>query len=487
MIDSTTLSLLGDWKTFSLMLILAVFILYLARTYAHQAIKGFCRLISSVFRVAASAMDSTRKQLKERNREVLLEQGQQQVSRDLEREFFEISRFVQRDLGGYPQLQRQIQEEITHIHDDYQKSGQVPSALPEWVEAVDSVSKIKASDNANALNSKILDQIHNSAERQHRDNLEQARKDSAERHKCLKSMTGHWRKLSDSVDEVGGRLKEIITRSNNIDEHMTKFNDITQGTDSAVRALRASSITQFLIALIVVTIAIGGAYFNFHLIALPMSEMVGSTQRIGGVKVADLAALVIICLEMTAGIFLLESIRVTKLFPLIGSMDDRIRRVIMVASASVLIILASTESALAFMRDQIAGDLANLRASLAGIEADTSIEAGGLSVWIPLIANMTLGFILPLALTMIAIPLEYLLQTGRTVFGGILEVILSLLTSILRILASSLRHLARFLTSIYDFCIALPLWIEAMIIKTKRQTNTRTDNDDTLIEDRGIF
>ncbi len=485
MIDSTTVSLLSDWKTFSLMLILAVVILYLARTYAHQAIRGLCGLVASAFRIGATAMESTRKQLKARNREVLLEQGQAHIARDLEREFFEISRFVQRDLGGYPQLQRQIQEEITAIHDDYQQSGQVPSALPEWVEAVDSVSKIKASENTNALNSKILEQIHNSAEKQHRDNLEQARKDSAERHKCLKAMTGHWRKLTDSVDEVGDRLKEIITRSENIDAHMKKFNDITQGTDSAVRALRASSITQFLIALIVVAIAIGGAYFNFHLIALPMSEMVGSTQRIGGVKVADLAALVIICLEMTAGIFLLESLRITKLFPLIGSMDDKIRRIITIASAAVLIILASTESALAFMRDQIAGDLANLRASLAGVEESGLAEAHGLNVWIPLVANMTLGFILPLALTMIAIPLEYLLQTGRTVFGGIIEFVLSLLTTSLRILASSLRSLARFLINIYDFMIALPLWIEAMVVKNREKASSRPKQDETL--DGGIY
>lgn len=456
--------LFHDWVTFSLALCVAVLILYLARSYAHHAINGVFRLLSTTFRLAASASESTRKQLRARNREVLLEQGYEQVSRDLEREFFEISRFVQRDLGGYPQLQRQIQEEITQIHDDYHKSGQVPSSLPEWIDAVDSVAKIKASDKGSALNSKILEQIHQSAEQQHRENLTHARADAAERHKLLKSMTGYWRKLADSVDEVGDRLKEIVTRSQNIDKHMNKFNEIHQGTDSALRSLRASSITQFLIAAIVVAIAIGGAYFNFHLIALPMSEMVGSTQRIGSVKVADLAALVIICLEITAGIFLLESLRITKLFPLIGAMDDRVRRIIMLASAIVLVVLAATESALAFMRDQIAGDLENLRASLAGIDAGL-VAGSGLNEWIPLAANMTLGFILPLALTMIAIPLEYLLQTGRTVVGGVIEMLLSALTLILRLVANSLRHLSRLCVSLYDFTIAAPLWIEAQVIK----------------------
>lgn len=462
--------LTASWASFSLTLLVSVIVLYLARSYAHQAIGGLFSMLANIFKLASKAADSTRTQLKERNREVLLEQGYEQVARDLEREFFEISRFVQRDLGGYPQLQRRIQEEISQIHDDYQESGQVPVSLPEWVDAVDSVAKIKSSEKGSALNSKILEQIHQSAEQQHRENLEAAREDAAERHKLLKSMTRYWRKLSDSVDEVGDRLKEIVTRSNNIDKHMAKFNEINEGQESVVRALRSSSITQFLIAAIVVVIALGGAYFNFHLIALPMSEMVGSTQRVAGVKVADLAALVIICLETTAGIFLLESLRITKLFPLIGAMDEKGRRIIAIASGVVLVTLASTESALAFMRDQIAGDLANLRASLAGVEANAGLVHSGMSEWIPLAANMTLGFILPLALTMIAIPLEYLLQTGRTVVGGIIEVALSMCTLVLRTVSATLKRLGKFTINLYDFIIAVPLWIETAVKAYRKGT-----------------
>ncbi|VUD52002.1 hypothetical protein TDB9533_01543 [Thalassocella blandensis] len=459
------MSLLSDWRTFSITLLLGVLVLFLARSHAHSAITGFFRLIASVLRLAAKASESTREQLKARNREVLLEQGQQHVSQELEREFYEVSRFVQRDLGGYPAIQRQIHEEITRIHDDYEKSGEVITALPEWVEAVESVAKIKSSEHAANLNNKVLEQIHKSAEQQHKEQLQLARQTAADRHKRLKGMTEYWRKLTDSVDDVGGRLKDIITRSENIDRHMKKYTDITAGTDEAVRALRASSITQFLIALIVVVIALGGAYFNFHLIALPMSEMVGSTDRIGGVKVSDLAAMVIICIEVTAGIFLLESLRITKLFPMIGSMDDKFRRIIMVCAGSVLLILASTESALAFMRDQIAGDLASLRASLSG----GSIEAthSPISEWIPLAANMILGFVLPLALTMIAIPLEYLLQTGRTVCGSLMEILLSGITMVFRILSSTTRQTGKLLISLYDFVIAAPLWLEAMIMKTR--------------------
>lgn len=247
----------NDWRLHSLILFVGVLVPFLARHHAHLAISGMFRMLSNTLRLTASALDSTRKQLKVRNREVLLEQGKMHEERDFEREFFEISRFVQRDLGGYPQLQRQIQEEITTIHDDYQHSGEVPPALPEWQEAVDAVAKIKSGEHSNSLNNTILEQIHQSAE-QHKDLLQQRRLEVGERHKTLKAMTSHWRKLTDSVDEVGGRLKEIITRSQNIDQHIAKFNQIVQASVHAVRALRASSITQFLIAFIVMSIAAGG-------------------------------------------------------------------------------------------------------------------------------------------------------------------------------------------------------------------------------------
>lgn len=449
--------------------------LYVARTAAHQAINGLFRLIYSGFRFGSIAARKSAQRLHARNREVLLELGRQQIEKDLEKEFFEINKFVQRDLGGYPQIQKQIQENITRIQDDYSNSGEVPQNAPDWIEAVDAVAKLKNSEKTPAVSVKVLEQIHSSAKQQHAENLSAYRQETSKRHNILKGMTPFWRKLAYSVDEVGTKLKEIVTRSQNIDKHMIKYKEILAATDSAERSLKASAVTQFLIAAIVIVVAVGGAFFNFHLIALPMSEMVGSVNRVAGVKVADLAALVIICLEVTAGIFLLESLRITKLFPLISSMDDKVRRTIMVSAASVLLILACTESALAFMRDQIAADMAALRASLAGAES-SSHEGSSINQWIPLAANMILGFVLPLALTMVAIPLEYLLQTGRTVFGGIAEIVINTIAVVLRIFAHAFKHLGKIAVSLYDLFIALPLWAESLWQNRSKEPNTERDD-----------
>ena len=141
-------------------------------------------------------------------------------------------------------------------------------------------------------------------------------------------------------------------------------------------------MTQFAIAALVLLIAIGGAIINFNLIALPMSEMVGGASYIGPFKTSDVAGLVIILVELTMGLFLMESLRITRLFPIIGAMDDKMRHRMIIITFTLLAILAGVESALAFMRDRIAHDMEALRQTLAGAE-----QAGLTTSIIPTVAT----------------------------------------------------------------------------------------------------
>jgi hypothetical protein len=466
----------NSWSSFLLIFSCAMIVLYLARHSAHGAILGLSNALHSMLRVCSKSLSLAGKRLQERNREVLLNVGREHTEREIEKEFYEVSKFVQKDLGDFPEMQREIQSQIQNIQEAYEGAKSVASESPGWLEAIESVSKIK--DSNAQVNHKVLEQIKTTAEKQHKENLRALREDSAQRHKMLRSMQPFWRKLSHTIEQGGRRFKDIIERSEKIDTHMQRYEEIQAGTDGALRYLKLSAMTQFLISTLVIAIAAGGAFFNFHLIALPMSEMVGSVQRVGGVKVSDLAALVIICLEMCAGIFLLESLRITKLFPLIGAMDDRKRRTVMILSAVVLLTLACTESALAFMRDQIANEISALRASLAG-SLDSGIEQeSSLNHWIPLAANMILGFILPLALTMIAIPLEYLLQSGRTVLGSLIELVANTIAMTLRMSGNLVRHAGKILVNIYDLLIAGPIWLEAVIqnrLASSRENSSESD------------
>jgi hypothetical protein len=101
-----------------------------------------------------------------------------------------------------------------------------------------------------------------------------------------------------------------------IDGHMAKFEALRAKDDKTEHALTMSTFVQFGISALVMLIAVGGAFINYKLIALPMSEMVGASDYItNSLKTSDVAALVIILMEASMGLFLLESLRITQLFP----------------------------------------------------------------------------------------------------------------------------------------------------------------------------
>ena len=437
----------------------AVVVLYLARTAAHGVISSFFQLIAGGLRLGARSVALAEKRLKERNREVLISVGKEQSERELEREFFRINKFVERDLGGYPKLQRSIQEQITRISEDYQNCGEVPPPTPEWVRAVESVAKLNLKEQGNALTQQILE----AAQEQHREALQDYRQATAERHALLKRMAPYWRKLTNSVDQIGNHLEELKKRALKVDNEMSRYEEIIAQTDKAERMLKASVVTQFGIAFIVILIAGFGAYFNFQLIAYPMSEMVDASNRLGGIRVSDIAALVLIFIEITMGIFLLESLHVTKLFPIIGSMDDRMRVRGIWLFCTILLSMALMEAGLAFMRDYLASQNRALDATLTGAVVENSSNVK----WIALAVNMGMGFFLPLALVVVAIPLEYLLHTGRTVVGMLLELLLRISSIVLRVAANVFRHVGRFAIHIYDAIIFFPLWVESLFTRAK--------------------
>src|SRR5205807_936074 len=82
-----------------------------------------------------------------------------------------------------------------------------------------------------------------------------------------------------------------------------------------------------------------GAAVNFTLIARPMAEMVGGTSFIGVLRTADIAALVIIMVEISMGLFLMESLRITRLFPVIGALSDKMRVRMMMVTFTILLLI----------------------------------------------------------------------------------------------------------------------------------------------------
>ena len=176
------------------------------------------------------------------------------------------------------------------------------------------------------------------------------------------------------------------------------------------------------------------------------------------------------------GLFLMESLRITRLFPIIGAMDDKMRRRMIIITFTLLAILAGVESALAFMRDRIALDMQALRQTLAGAE-----QTGLSTSIIPTVGQMVMGFILPFALAFVAIPLESFVSSSRTVLGGLVAWLLRILAFTLRLLGNVGFYAGRFIVNIYDLAIFPAIWLEGIIMGTRGKKSELPDGE--LLED----
>ena len=231
--------------------------------------------------------------------------------------------------------------------------------------------------------------------------------------------------------------------------------------------LSASSLTQFFMAGMFLTVAFGAALINFNLIALPMSSMVGVVSQIGTYRTSDIAALFIILTQLTIGLFLMESLRITRIFPVIGGMDDKMRRMMGWITFALLTILAGVESALAFMSDQIAQNMEALRLTLApGLDQSPIMTS-----MIPTVGQMIIGFILPFALAFVAIPLESFVSATRTVLGIVAAGALRFLAFVFRLIGNTGYYIGRLVVNLYDLVIFPSIWLEGLLARPQTSSN----------------
>lgn len=123
--------------------------------------------------------------------------------------------------------------------------------------------------------------------------------------------------------------------------------------------------------------------------------------------------------------------------------------------------LAAVEAGLAYMREILMEDS---QATLALLSASGGVEVTQNSaLWITTAAQMGLGFILPFALTFVAIPLESFIHSMRTVVGAAAVAFLRSLEWLLRLIGNMARASGKIFVHVYDFLIFLPLGIEKLI------------------------
>jgi hypothetical protein len=437
-----------------LWIVLIVAAMYLARPTAHRLILALGTALYKVLRSASFSVASAENGLATRNRQVLLAAGREAKERVVEREFERIRETVRKDLANFSLLHRNLSESITRIEEDHAGAVEVPPDPPGWVKAVEAVADLDAKDSRMSVGG-ILSSIHESMVQAHKEAMSAYRKASRKRHALLRRMRPEWRRIQHTIDVVGKNVDSLLTRSAAIDRHMQEYEDIVKGEDHAVSVLSSSSLVYFFVSALVLLVAVGGATINFSLIARPMAEMVGGTSLIGGFRTADIAALVIILVEISMGLFLMESLRITRLFPVIGALPDKVRVRMVWITFAILFLLASVEAGLAFMREVLLQDELATSALLRG---DDAAVATNEYMWITTAAQMGMGFILPFALTFVAIPLETFVHSLRTVIGLSAIGLLRVTALTLRQLGNAARYASRTVAQLYDLPLFIPLW-----------------------------
>ena len=462
------------WPVLSALLwiVLVVAALYFARPTAHKLIFAAGNSLHKMFRTASVSVTGAERGLAERNRDVLLAAGREAKERIVEREFDRINETVRKDLSSYAALHRSLSESINRIEKDHKDAVDVPPDPPGWVKAVEAVAKIDSREGRVGIGN-VLSDIHKSLVKAHKEAMVMYHEASGKRHELLRKMRPEWREIQQTLAKVGKNVDSLLGRAVTIDRHMQEYEDNVKGEDRALSVLSSSSLVYFFVSALVLLIALGGATINFSLIARPMAEMVGGTSLIGGFKTADIAALVIIMVEISMGLFLMESLRITRLFPVIGALPDKTRVRMIWITFTMLFLLASVEAGLAYMREVLLHDELATSALLRG---DGNVAMSGEYMWITTAAQMGMGFILPFALTFVAIPLETFVHSTRTVVGLLAIGVLRFLSLALRLLGSTFRYLGVLITQIYDLPLFIPLWWAT------RDTKSATSSGSSLSE-----
>lgn len=462
-----------------LVLIAATLVLYFIRGSAHQLLHGFFQMLYRSLRLSALSIRASGELMAKRNREVLFEHGREMAERELERHFARLGKMVEKDLSRYPNIQRNIEQNIAGMEDRLKDTSEVPPPIPEWAEAVESISKLKDTTKNDAVVGKLLQAIYEAFHKQQAEVMADYRKDVSKRHTILKQAMPFWRRLNHKVEQVGRDWQRLVDQTKGIDRKVEQYEELVNGTPKAERLLKASTSTHFLVSLLVVAIAGFGAFVNYNLIALPMSELMPATAQVAGMDVSQIGAAVIIMLEVVVGLFFMEAVGITHLFPVISFMEDKKRFTWAWICLGFLISLSCVEAGLAYMREQMVADKALLTSFLVGGEAaaasaTTAVEQSN----IPMYGQMTLGFVLPLILMFVAIPLESLIHTGRNVLGDLLAYLLKVIATALRIISVACKPAGEVSKRIYDVLCFGPLWVEHLIeSKPQKQTSVFEEDD----------
>ncbi|TQV78866.1 hypothetical protein FKG94_12670 [Exilibacterium tricleocarpae] len=435
--------------------------LFLARTPIHKALESLTDGSSGGLQEVANWAYGLANKIKERDRKVLLESGVTAHKHKLLDEFQRVDISFSKNLAEYPGLQRRLDDHISKLEADYSECGQAVPEAPGWNDAVASIAQLPGTSGDRVIE-KMLTEIHKSAVDGEKRALAELRNTTAQRHKILSGMATTWKLVDKLLKDIGGKIGGVLETSERMDKYMTDFQKINKGNEESIDMLSSRANRMFIATSIVMAAAVAGAFVNFNLIALPMSEMVPAGSRVLGMPVSSFSALIIILLEFVTGIFFWESVRFTHIIPQIGMLPSSRRRWITYLSLLFLLLLAGVEASLGFLREIMAEKDAVIEQQMAGAEIAVTGAAG--SVWAKY-GQAGLGFALPLILAMTMMALENFIETSQHAASKLMALVVTLFGHICRMLSFVLGYIIKIFMHLYDAYIIVPLQLSNLVTR----------------------
>jgi hypothetical protein len=114
--------------------------------------------------------------------------------------------------------------------------------------------------------------------------------------------------------------------------------------------------------------------------------------------------------------------------------------------------------------------IADKASLLRDLASAAPVASDGMLANIPMIGQMIMGFVLPFALAFVAIPLESVVYSMRTVLGVFLVQAMRGIGVVLRLAGLLFKRLATVLELTYDITIVVPLMVERWVIGMRADT-----------------
>ncbi len=451
----------------AILVCLSMVFLFFARESVHKVIQAMSDGSAGGLRKLAEWTRKSAEKLREKDRKVLLESGVAKMQGEILQEFSRIDVANTKSLASYPKLQLRLDENISQIERDYEECGQVTPMAPGWSEVIESLGNAQSSTNDRIIE-KMLGEIHKSAVAGEKKALSEFRDATSKRHKILGAMSPIWKRIEKLGKDINSQVEKVMENGRNIENYMTRYEKISASDPESVDMLSSKVTKLFIISLIVICVGLVGAFINFNLIALPMSELVPAGVRVAGMAVSEVSALVIVALELVLGIFLFEAMGVTHTFPQVANMTRGKRKIILYGALFGLLFLSSVEASLAVLRENLAEAKSALDISLAG---GTALTSETISSNITVIGQALLGFVLPWILAVIAIPLEMFIEASQHAFARIYTLIITLFCHLASGIAYLIESIFKIISHLFDIYIIVPAQIASLI--GSRQKSSR--------------